>query len=51
MECSPTNLVNRIVIAEGAIDARLFELRNDSDHHEERELIRDAQRSLRFLQQ
>jgi hypothetical protein len=51
MESNATNLVNRIVIAEAAIDARLFDLRNDSDHHEERELIRDAQRSLRFLVQ
>lgn len=39
MECIRT--------AEAAIDARLFDLRNDSDHHRERELITDAQRTLR----
>jgi hypothetical protein len=49
MESNPANIFERIGKAEAAIDARLFDLRNDTDHHEERELIRDAQRSLRFL--
>jgi hypothetical protein len=51
MEFNRAKLVERIGKAEAAIDARLFDLRTDSDHHEERELISDAQRSLRFLRQ
>ena len=51
MEFDSAKLVERIGKAEAAIDVRLFDLRNDSDHHEERELISDAQRSLRFLRQ
>ena len=51
MELDPTKLIERIGNAEAAIDARLFILRNDSDHHEERELITDAQRTLRALRQ
>jgi hypothetical protein len=51
MESNPTNILERIGKAEAAIDARLFAWRNDTNHHEERELISDAQRSLRFLRQ
>ena len=49
MELDPQSLMERIGMAEAAMDARLFDLRNDSDHHEERELITDAQRTLRSL--
>lgn len=49
MELDAGRLPERIGKAEAAIDARLFTLRNDSDHHEERELISDAQRTLRSL--
>lgn len=49
MELDPKRLTERIGVAEAAIDARLFYLRNDSDHHEERQMISDAQRTLRFL--
>ena len=49
MELDPKRLTERIGVAEAAIDARLFYLRNDSNHHEERQLISDAQRTLRFL--
>ncbi|PYX84700.1 MAG: hypothetical protein DMG68_20020 [Acidobacteria bacterium] len=48
MELDPKRLIERIDKAEAAIDTRLFNLRNDSDHHEERVLITDAQRSLRY---
>ena len=49
MELDGKRLIERIERAEAAIDARLFALRNDTDHHEERELITDAQRTLRSL--
>lgn len=49
MELEAKTLNERIDRAEAAIDARLFALRNDSDHHEERELIFDAIRALRSL--
>ena len=49
MESDATKLNERIERAEAAIDLRLFALRHHSDHHEERSLITDAQRSLRSL--
>ena len=49
MELDGKKLIERIGTAEIAIDARLFALRSDSNHHEERELITDAQRTLRSL--
>jgi hypothetical protein len=39
MERDPKRLIERIENAEAIIDARLLDLRNDSDHHEERVLI------------
>jgi hypothetical protein len=51
MELDPTRLTERIGVAMAAIDARLFYLRNDSDHHKERQLISDAQRTLKFLRE
>jgi hypothetical protein len=45
-----TKRVNESVdAAEAAIHGRLRELQNDSDHHEERQLMADAQRILAFL--
>jgi hypothetical protein len=35
--------------AEAAIHGRLRDLQYDSDHHEERQLMEDAQRTLSFL--
>ena len=49
VEEDPEKLISRVEAAEVAIDARLFDLRNDSDHHEERQLISDAQCNLRIL--
>jgi signal transduction histidine kinase len=49
LEPNPTKLIGRVEVAEAAIDGRLFALRNDSDHHEERQQINDAQRTLRIL--
>jgi hypothetical protein len=39
----------RVDAAEAAIHGRLRDLRYDSDHHEERQLMKDAQRTLSFL--
>ena len=49
IERDPKKMIERIGMAESAIDARLFDLRNDSDHHEERQLMSDARSNLRFL--
>ena len=49
LELDPKRLVERIQTAEAAIDARIFDLRNDSDHHEERRRMADAQRTLKAL--
>jgi signal transduction histidine kinase len=49
VESNPKKLIESVEVAEAAIDARLFALRNDSDHHEERQQINDAQRTLRIL--
>jgi hypothetical protein len=49
MELDPNRLIEHIERAEAAIDARLWDLQKDSNHHEERGLITDAQRTLRSL--
>jgi hypothetical protein len=49
MELDPKRLIEHIERAEAAIDARLLDLQNDSNHHEERGLITDARRTLRSL--
>ncbi|GAC1516524.1 MAG: hypothetical protein NVS1B11_37460 [Terriglobales bacterium] len=49
LEFESKKLIERISMAESAIDDRLNDLRFDSDHHEERQLIQDAQGALRFL--
>jgi hypothetical protein len=42
-------LVERVNATEAAINGRLRDLQYDSDHHEERQSIADAQRVLAFL--
>ena len=49
IERDPKKMIERIGMAESAIDARLFDLRNDTDHHEERQLMSDAQSNLALL--
>jgi hypothetical protein len=42
-------LIERVDAAQAAIHGRLRDLQHDSDHHEERQLMGDAQRALEFL--
>ena len=49
MELDPQQLIERVAVAEAAIQARLRDLQHDSDHHEERQRMKDAQRTLAFL--
>jgi hypothetical protein len=49
LELEPKHLFERVNAAEAAIHGRLRDLQNDSDHHEERQLMEDAQRTLGFL--
>lgn len=49
LEFESDKLIERIDRAEIAISDRLHDLRFDSDHHDERQLIQDAQNALRFL--
>lgn len=42
-------LIERIGLAQAAIDGRLGDFQNDSSHHEERRLIAHALRTLRLL--
>ena len=49
LEFDSKKLVERIDLADIAINGRLHDLRCDSDHHEERQLMQDAQGTLRFL--
>jgi len=51
LELDPKKLYERIRTAEAAIDGRIFDLRNESDHHEERSRMADAQRTLNALRQ
>jgi hypothetical protein len=44
----PAFLLERLKAAERAIRCRLQDLQYDSDQHEERQLIADAQRTYRF---
>ena len=41
--------MERMDAPDAAIQARLRYLQYDSDHHEERQLMKDAQRTLSFL--
>jgi hypothetical protein len=49
LEEKPERLTERVDAAEAAIHGRLRDLQYDSDHHEERHLMADAQRTLSFL--
>jgi hypothetical protein len=49
VELDPKQLIERVDVTEAAIRGRLRDLQYDSDHHEERQLIDDAQHTLAFL--
>jgi chemotaxis regulatin CheY-phosphate phosphatase CheZ len=49
LEFDSKKLIERIGYAETAIEERLYDLRLDSNHHAERQMIQDAQGALRFL--
>jgi hypothetical protein len=49
LELEPKRVSERVDAAEAAIHGRLRDLQGDSDHHEERQLMKDAQRTLTFL--
>jgi hypothetical protein len=49
VELDHKKLIQRVDAAEAAIHGRLRDLQYDSDHHEERQLIEDAQRTLGFF--
>ena len=49
LELNPKRLTERVDAAEVAIHGRLRDLQHDSNHHEERKLIVDAERKLSFL--
>ena len=49
VELDRKQLIQRVHATEAAINRRLRDLQYDSDHHEEREMMGDAQRTLAFL--
>ena len=49
VELDPKQLIERVEATEAAIHGRLRDLQYDSDHHEERQLMADAQHSLAVL--
>lgn len=49
VELDPKRLIERVDATEAAIQGRLRDLQYDSDHHEERQLLEDAQRTLALL--
>jgi hypothetical protein len=49
VELDPKQLIERVDATEAAIHGRLLDLQYDSDHHEERQLMEDAQHTLPFL--
>ncbi len=49
VELDCKQLVERMDATEAAIHGRLRDLQYDSDHHEERQMMVDAQRTLQFL--
>ena len=49
VELDRKQLIERVDATEAAIHGRLRDLQYDSDHHEERRRIADAQRVLAFL--
>ena len=48
-ELERKQLIELVDATEAAIHGRLRDLQYDSDHHEERKLIEDAERTLVFL--
>jgi hypothetical protein len=49
VELDHKGLIERVEATEAAIHGRLRDLQYDSDHHEERQLIADAQHTLALL--
>ena len=49
VELDPKQLIERVDATEAAIHGRLRDLQYDSDHHEERQRMEDAQRTLALL--
>ena len=49
VELNPKQLIERVDATEAAIHGRLRDLQDDSDHHEERQLMEDAQHTLAVL--
>ena len=49
VELDPKQLIERVDATEAAIQGRLRDLQYDSDHHEERQLMADAQHALAVL--
>jgi hypothetical protein len=49
VELDHKRLIKRVEATEAAIHGRLRDLQYDSDHHEERQLIADAQHTLALL--
>ena len=49
VELDPKRLIERVDAADAAIHGRLRDLQYDSDHHDERQLMENAQRTLAFL--
>ncbi len=49
VELDHKRLIERVEATEAAIHGRLRDLQYDSDHHEERQLIADAQDTLALL--
>ena len=49
LELDPKQLIERVDASEAAIHGRLRNLQYDSDHHEERQLMADAQQTLALL--
>ena len=48
-ELDPMRLIERVEATEAAIRGRLRDLQYDSDHHDERQRMADARRTLAFL--
>src|ERR1700686_3329493 len=49
IELDPKQFIERVDASEAAIHGRLQDLQHDSDHHEERQLMADAQHTLALL--
>jgi hypothetical protein len=49
LELDPKQFIERVDASEAAIHGRLRDLQYDSDHHEERQLMADAQHTLALL--